>query len=61
MKYRHFLTIVLATGLLASVSLAESGLQDYPVKSRIEHRPKSLAKAQKLPLPASRAERFSRR
>jgi hypothetical protein len=42
MKYHHFLTIVLATGLLASVSLAESGLQDYPVKI------KNRAQAEKL-------------
>ena len=32
MKYRPFLTILLATGLLTSVSLAGSGPQDYPVK-----------------------------
>jgi len=42
MKYRPFLTILLATGLLTSVSLAGSGPQDYPVKI------KNRAQAEKL-------------
>jgi len=59
MEYRHFLTILLATGLLTSVSLAESGPQDYPVKIKNRAQAEKLSEGTKVALPGSRAGLFS--